>query len=232
MLQGDRVSRGGRRVRSARRRRALHAPHGLSRARAAPDGKAETATLRNAGEYHWRGEKDGVPTERHLNDPKAIQHLQAASRQNSPDEYRKYADITDELNKGCNLRGMITFKSDREPVPVDQVEPASNIVKRFCTGAMSYGSISLEAHSTLARAMNRLGGKSNTGEGAKTRGDSSPRRTAPKTPSGPRSSSMPPVDSASPLTTSQTPTRFRSRCAAQAREGGELPGTKVQGDIG
>ena len=107
---------------------------GLPARAAAPDGKAETATLRNAGEYHWRGEKDGVPTERHLNDPKAIQHLQAASRQNSPDEYRKYADITDELNKGCNLRGMITFESDREPVPVDQVEPASNIVKRFCTG--------------------------------------------------------------------------------------------------
>ena len=131
----------------------------------APDGKAETSTLRNSGEYHWRGDKDGVPTERHLNDPKAIQHLQAASRQNSPDEYRKYADITDELNKGCNLRGMIAFKSDREPVDVESVEPASNIVKRFCTGAMSYGSISLEAHSTLARAMNRIGGKSNTGEG-------------------------------------------------------------------
>ena len=70
---------------------------------------------------------------------------------------------------------MITFESDREPVPVDQVEPASNIVKRFCTGAMSYGSISLEAHSTLARAMNRLGGKSNTGEGGEN-----PRRLVPQ----------------------------------------------------
>ena len=116
---------------------------------AAPDGKAETATLRNAGEYHWRGEKDGVPTERHLNDPKAIQHLQAASEAKFAGRVPKVRGHHRRAQQGCNLRGMITFESDREPVPVDQVEPASNIVKRFCTGAMSYGSISLEAHSTL-----------------------------------------------------------------------------------
>ena len=110
---------------------------GFPKREKAAKGRAETSTLRNAGEYHWRGDKDGVPTERHLNDPQAIQHLQSASRDNSPRrEYRKYANITDALNKGCNLRGMLRFKSDRAPVPVDAVEPASNIVKRFCTGAM------------------------------------------------------------------------------------------------
>ena len=108
--------------------------------------------LRNAGEFNWRGKKDGVPTERHLNDPVAIAELQAAARDNAPAAYKKYAEITNELNKGCNLRGMLKFKPDRKPVNIDQVEPASNIVKRFCTGAMSYGSISYEAHSTLAKA--------------------------------------------------------------------------------
>ena len=200
---------------------------------AAPDGKAETATLRNAGEYHWRGEKDGVPTERHLNDPKAIQHLQAASRQNSPDEYRKYADITDELNKGCNLRGMITFESDREPVPVDQVEPASNIVKRFCTGAMSYGSISLEAHSTLARAMNRLGGKSNTGEGGEN-----PRRLVPQADGSknPERSAIKQIASGrfgvtAYYLSNSDEIQIKMAQGAKPGEGGELPGTKVQGDI-
>ena len=184
----------------------------------AADGKAETTTLRNAGEFHWRGKKDGVPTERHLNDPQAIQHLQAASRDNSPAEYRKYADITDALNKGCNLRGMLRFKSDREPVDVSEVEPAANIVKRFCTGAMSYGSISLEAHATLARAMNRLGGS--PGEVVRIPGVSSPGRTAATTPAAPPSSRWPPVDSASPRTTSPTATRFRSRWRRAPSPGG------------
>ena len=199
----------------------------------APDGKAETSTLRNSGEYHWRGDKDGVPTERHLNDPKAIQHLQAASRQNSPDEYRKYADITDELNKGCNLRGMIAFKSDREPVDVESVEPASNIVKRFCTGAMSYGSISLEAHSTLARAMNRIGGKSNTGEGGENvkrlvpqaDGSNNPERSAIKQVASGR------FGVTAYYLSNSDEIQIKMAQGAKPGEGGELPGSKVQGDI-
>jgi glutamate synthase (NADPH/NADH) len=174
-----------------------------------------------------------VPTERHLNDPKAIQHLQAASRQNSPDEYRKYADITDKLNKGCNLRGMLKFKSDREPVPIETVEPASEIVKRFCTGAMSYGSISLEAHATLARAMNRLGGKSNTGEGGENAkrlvpqadGSNNPERSAIKQIASGR------FGVTAYYLSNSDEIQIKMAQGAKPGEGGELPGTKVQGDI-
>jgi glutamate synthase (NADPH/NADH) len=199
----------------------------------AAQGKAETTTLRNAGEFHWRGDKDGVPTERHLNDPQAIQHLQAASRENSPAEYRKYADITDALNKGCNLRGMLRFKSDRAAVDVAEVEPAVEIVKRFCTGAMSYGSISLEAHATLARAMNRLGGKSNTGEGGENvkrlvpqaDGSNNPERSAIKQVASGR------FGVTAYYLTNADEIQIKMAQGAKPGEGGELPGSKVQGDI-
>jgi glutamate synthase (NADPH/NADH) len=92
-------------------------------------GRAEHSTLRNTGEYHWRDTKDGVPSERHLNDPVAIAHLRAAARTNSPEEYAKYASITDTLNEGCNLRGMLAFKSDKPSVDLSKVEPASQIVR-------------------------------------------------------------------------------------------------------
>jgi glutamate synthase (NADPH/NADH) len=77
--------------------------------------------------------------------------------------YKEYSKRIQELNKACNLRGLLKFKVADVKVSLDEVEPASEIVKRFCTGAMSYGSISLEAHTTLAQAMNKIGGKSNTG---------------------------------------------------------------------
>lgn len=101
----------------------------------------------------------------HLNDPYAISKLQEAARENSVLAYKEYAKIIQDLNRKCNLRGLLKFKELPESVriPLEEVEPASEIVKRFCTGAMSYGSISLETHSTLAVAMNALGGKSNTG---------------------------------------------------------------------
>ena len=206
---------------------------GFPRRAIAADGKAETTTLRNSGEFHWRGEKDGVPTERHLNDPQAIQHLQAAARHNSPTEYRKYAEITDALNKGCNLRGMLRFKSDRAPIDIEKVESAVEIVKRFCTGAMSYGSISLEAHTTLARAMNRLGGKSNTGEGGEN-----PRRLIPLKDGSrnPERSAIKQVASGrfgvnAYYLTNSDEIQIKMAQGAKPGEGGELPGTKVQGDI-
>jgi len=213
---------------------ALHAMGFPARADASQTaGRAESATLRNAGEYHWRGAKDGVPAERHLNDPVAIQHLQAASRENSPAEYRKYADITDKLNEGCNLRGMLAFASDREPVAVEAVEPASNIVRRFCTGAMSYGSISLEAHATLARAMNRLGGKSNTGEGGEN-----PKRLVPNADGSHNAerSAIKQVASGrfgvtAHYLTNSDEIQIKMAQGAKPGEGGELPGSKVQGDI-
>ena len=213
---------------------ALHAMGFPARADASQTaGRAESATLRNAGEYHWRGAKDGVPAERHLNDPVAIQHLQAASRENSPAEYRKYADITDKLNEGCNLRGMLAFASDREPVALEAVEPASNIVRRFCTGAMSYGSISLEAHATLARAMNRLGGKSNTGEGGEN-----PKRLVPNADGSHNAerSAIKQVASGrfgvtAHYLTNSDEIQIKMAQGAKPGEGGELPGSKVQGDI-
>lgn len=123
-----------------------------------PAGSAEAVALPNPGDYHWR--KGG---EVHLNDPVAIAKLQEAARTNSVNAYKEYSKLVHELNKACNLRGLLKFKETGVSIPLDEVEPASEIVKRFCTGAMSYGSISLEAHTTLAMAMNKIGGKSNTG---------------------------------------------------------------------
>jgi glutamate synthase (NADPH/NADH) len=126
--------------------------------RALPPGSADAMALSNPGDYHWR--KNG---EVHLNDPLAMAKLQEAAKVNSRAAYKEYSQRIQELNKACNLRGMLKFKDNASKISLDEVEPASEIVKRFCTGAMSYGSISLEAHTALAVAMNKLGGKSNTG---------------------------------------------------------------------
>ena len=139
-------------------RDALHLHELAFPSRALSPGSAEAVALPNPGDYHWR--KGG---EVHLNDPLAIAKLQEAARSNSVAAYEEYAKRIHELNKTCNLRGMLKFKETEVKIPLDEVEPASEIVKRFCTGAMSYGSISLEAHTTLAVAMNTIGGKSNTG---------------------------------------------------------------------
>ena len=139
-------------------------------ARQPPAGSAESKALPNPGDYHYRN--DG---EVHLNDPNAIAKLQEAARTNSTAAYKEYSAMIQDLNKKCNLRGMLKFKvAPGGAIPLDEVEPASEIVKRFCTGAMSYGSISLEAHESLAVAMNEIGGKSNTGEGGEN-----PARLAP-----------------------------------------------------
>jgi len=104
--------------------------------------------------------------EYHLFNPLTISKLQHAVRQESFATYRQYAELIDNQNRQfCTLRGLLEFKRAPRPLPLQEVEPASEIVKRFVTGAMSFGSISQEAHETLAVAMNRIGGKSNTGEG-------------------------------------------------------------------
>ncbi|MFN7862720.1 MAG: glutamate synthase-related protein, partial [Curvibacter sp.] len=114
------------------------------------------------GEYAWR-----VRGEEHMWTPDAIAKLQHSTRANSFETYKDYAQIiNDQSRRHLTLRGLFEFKIDpARAIPVEQVEPASEIVKRFATGAMSLGSISTEAHATLAVAMNRIGGKSNTGEG-------------------------------------------------------------------
>jgi len=118
------------------------------------------------GEYAWR-----VRGEEHMWTPDAIAKLQHSARQNSPQAYKEYAAIiNDQSRRHMTFRGLFEFRLDRvRPVPIGEVEPAAEIVKRFSTGAMSHGSISVEAHTTLAVAMNRIGGKSNTGEGGEDR---------------------------------------------------------------
>jgi glutamate synthase (NADPH) large chain len=113
------------------------------------------------GNYQYR-----VQGEYHLYNPDTIAKLQHAVRQGSYETFQQYADSIDNQNRQlCTLRGLLDIKSADIPVPIEEVEPASEIVKRFATGAMSFGSISREAHETLAVAMNRIGGRSNTGEG-------------------------------------------------------------------
>jgi glutamate synthase (NADPH/NADH) large chain len=125
------------------------------------------ATMLDAGgEYAWR-----VRGEDHTWTPDAIAKLQHASRANSDATYKEYAAlINDQSRRHMTFRGLFEFRFDQcKPVPIEEVEPAAEIVKRFSTGAMSLGSISTEAHTTLAIAMNRIGGRSNTGEGGEDR---------------------------------------------------------------
>ncbi len=125
-----------------------------------PLGEAD-AELQPGGEYQYRAKG-----EYHLINPQTISKLQHAVRQENAAGYREYAAlINDQSRRLCTLRGLMEFKEAATPLPIEEVEPASEIVKRFATGAMSFGSISKEVHETMARAMNRIGGRSNTGEG-------------------------------------------------------------------
>ncbi len=125
-----------------------------------PPAESETE-LEVGGEYQYR-----VRGERHLLNPATVSKLQHAVRQEKFETFREFADLVNQQNRDfMMLRGMFDFKPAVPAVPLEDVEPASEIVKRFATGAMSFGSISIEAHQTLAIAMNRIGGRSNTGEG-------------------------------------------------------------------
>ncbi|WP_084103934.1 glutamate synthase large subunit [Demequina sp. NBRC 110056] len=175
--------------------------------------------LKSGGEYQWR--RDG---EEHLFDPHTVFKLQHATRTRQYDVFREYTDRVDgQAKRLMTLRGLLEFATDREPVPVDEVEPVSEIVKRFNTGAMSYGSISAEAHETLAIAMNRLGGRSNTGEG----GESPDRLYDPE-----RRSSIKQVASGRFGVTSEylvnaDDIQIKLAQGAKPGEGGQLPGNKV-----
>lgn len=135
----------------------------LRHAHAFPEREVNGHTLDAGGEYQWR--KDG---EAHLFSPQTIHILQQAVRTGDYQLYKQYAQLVNEQNQQrFTLRGLLEYK-EREPVPLEEVEPIEAIMKRFKTGAMSYGSISKEAHESLAIAMNRIGGKSNTGKVEKT----------------------------------------------------------------
>ena len=183
-----------------------------------------TKRLQIGGEYQWR--RDGEP---HLFDPETVFALQHATRAKRYDIFRRYTARVDEQAKALmTLRGLFTFKDGtRKPIPIEEVEPISAIVKRFSTGAMSYGSISQEAHETLAIAMNRLGGKSNTGEGGED-----PERYE-KLPNGDsKRSAIKQVASARFGVTSEylvnaDDLQIKMAQGAKPGEGGQLPGNKV-----
>jgi glutamate synthase (NADPH/NADH) large chain len=137
----------------------------MHRAAFDPDDPLLAASLDAGGEYAWR-----VRGEEHMWTPDSIAKLQHATRQNSFQTYREYAElINDQSRRHMTLRGLFEFRFADKPLPLEEVEPAAEIVKRFSTGAMSLGSISTEAHTVLAIAMNRIGGRSNTGEGGEDR---------------------------------------------------------------
>ncbi|MCJ1483077.1 glutamate synthase [NADH] [Schaereria dolodes] len=183
--------------------------------------------LAETGEYHWR---DGG--EPHINDPVSIANIQDAVRTKNDKSYEAYSMSEYEQIKNCSLRGMLDFNFDeRIPVPIDQVEPWTEIVRRFVTGAMSYGSISMEAHSTLAVAMNRLGGKSNTGEGGED-----PERSLRLDNGDSMRSAIKQVASGRFGVTSNyladsDELQIKMAQGAKPGEGGELPGHKVSGPI-
>jgi len=165
--------------------------------------------------------------ERHLLNPFTISKLQHAVRQESFQTFQEYTDYIDNANERlCNLRGLMRFKKAANPVPIDEVEPAGEIVRRFATGAMSYGSISKEAHETLAKAMNRIGGKSNTGEGGEDeKRFTDDRRSAIKqVASGRFGVTVEYLVNADEL-------QIKMAQGAKPGEGGQLPGHKVDENI-
>ena len=179
--------------------------------------------LEIGGEYQWRREG-----EYHLFNPETVFKLQHATRSGRYEVFKEYSRLVDDqARRLATLRGMFTFRPDRPSVPLDEVEPASEIIRRFSTGAMSYGSISQEAHQTLAVAMNRLGGKSNTGEG----GEDADRFT-PDANGDLRRSAIKQVASGRFGVTSEylvnaDDLQIKMAQGAKPGEGGQLPGHKV-----
>jgi glutamate synthase (ferredoxin) len=178
--------------------------------------------LEIGGDYRWR--RDG---EAHVVNPQTIASLQQAVRQNKPESYNAFAKMINEQNeKLMTLRGLFEFSSF-DPIPVDQVEPWTEIVKRFKTGAMSLGSISQEAHENLAIAMNRIGGKSNSGEGGED-----VRRFQPDQDGNWKNSAIKQVASgrfgvSSHYLSSAKEIQIKMAQGAKPGEGGQLPGPKV-----
>ncbi len=184
--------------------------------------------LPNPGEYHWR-----PGGEAHAFSPRAIAQLQAGARGNDQKAYDDYASLcNDDSAHRCTLRGLLAFKEDESlAIPLDEVEPAKNIVKRFRTGAMSLGALSKEAHETLALAMNRIGGYSNSGEGGEDPsrfaldqyddGSTKSRRSAIKQIASGR------FGVTSHYLTNADMLQIKIAQGAKPGEGGQLPGFKV-----
>jgi glutamate synthase (NADPH/NADH) large chain len=175
------------------------------------------------GEYQWR--REGEP---HLFDPNTVFRLQHATRNGRYDVFKQYTErVNDQSERRMTLRGMFTFKGaeslGRAPISIDEVEPVSEIVKRFSTGAMSYGSISQEAHETLAIAMNSIGAKSNTGEG----GEDPDRLYDPARRSAIKQVASGRFGVTSEYLTNADDIQIKMAQGAKPGEGGQLPGHKV-----
>ncbi|WP_372973807.1 glutamate synthase large subunit, partial [Muriicola sp.] len=183
---------------------------------------AANLDLEIGGEYRWR--RDG---EKHMFNPLSIAKLQKSVRNNEPETYKEFAEIVNEQSRDLmTIRGLFEF-TNFDPIPLEEVEPWTNIVKRFKTGAMSYGSISKEAHENLAVAMNRIGGKSNSGEG----GEDAERFYKNQTGDW-RNSAIKQVASGrfgvtSNYLTNAQEIQIKMAQGAKPGEGGQLPGPKV-----
>jgi len=200
------------------------AEEALARHRQAfPERPVDNVALDTGGQYQWRD--DG---EFHLFNPQSIHKLQLACRLGSYKLFKEYAElINHQAQNLCTLRGLLDFNWAEKSVPIGEVEPVESIVKRFKTGAMSYGSISQETHEALAIAMNRLGGKSNTGEGGED-----PERYVPLPNGDSKNSAIKQVASGRFGVTSHylvnaRELQIKMAQGAKPGEGGELPGCKV-----
>ncbi|WP_328644340.1 glutamate synthase large subunit [Amycolatopsis sp. NBC_00348] len=182
--------------------------------------RAAHRQLETGADYQWR--REGEP---HLFNPQTVFKLQHSTRSGKYDVFKEYTKaVDDQAEKLLTLRGLFGFKyGERPPVPIDEVEPVSSIVKRFATGAISYGSISMEMHQTLAIAMNRLGGKSNTGEGGEDaeRLYDLERRSAVKQVASGR------FGVTSEYLVNADDIQIKMAQGAKPGEGGQLPGAKV-----
>ena len=184
--------------------------------------------LAPGGQYQWR--QGG---EYHMWSPAAIARLQYAVRANDARAFQEFTDISNRVSKSqYTIRGLLDFRTRADPVPIDEVEPVSQILKRFATGAASLGSISREAHETLAIAMNRIGARSNTGEGGEDY-----RRYTPDPNGDSRSSAMKQVASGRFGVTinylaNSTDLQIKMAQGSKPGEGGQLPGHKVDEYIG
>nr|MBA3310781.1 glutamate synthase large subunit [Nocardioidaceae bacterium] len=175
--------------------------------------------LEIGGEYQWR--REGEP---HVFNPESVFRLQHSTSSGRYDIFKQYTQLVDEQSQSLmTLRGLFRFADGRDPVPIDEVEPASDIVKRFSTGAMSYGSISQESHEILAIAMNRLGGKSNTGEG----GEDADRLHDPERRSAIKQVASGRFGVTSEYLTNSDDIQIKMAQGAKPGEGGQLPGNKV-----
>ncbi|MET9265719.1 glutamate synthase large subunit [Amycolatopsis sp. NPDC004079] len=182
--------------------------------------RASHRELETGADYQWR--REGEP---HLFNPQTVFKLQHSTRAGKYDVFKEYTKaVNDQAEKLLTLRGLFDFKySDRKPVPIEEVEPISEIVKRFATGAISYGSISMEMHQTLAIAMNRLGGKSNTGEG----GEDPERLYDPERRSAVKQVASGRFGVTSEYLVNSDDIQIKMAQGAKPGEGGQLPGGKV-----